>query len=98
MFWVKKKKENQQQDNVVNITKEENTVIEIHSINNRTGTEYVYRSENEFGLDWATVDGWLHIWQCLSKEDDHGIAIAALVDFSIVKVIRNDKKEGGNNE
>ena len=90
MFWTKKKKESQQKNDVVEITKEENTVIEIHSINNRTGAEYVYRSENEFGLDWATVDGWLHIWQCLSEKDNHGIAIAALVDFSIVKVIRKE--------
>jgi len=90
MFWSKKKKENQQQDDVVEITKEENTVIEIHAINNKTGMEYVYKSENDFGLDWSTVDGWLHIWQCLSEKEYHGIAIACFVDFSIVKVIRKD--------
>ena len=77
MFWSKKKKEI-------------NTVIELHAINNRTGKEYVYRSENDFGLDWSTVDGWLHIWQCLSNVENNGIAIAALIDFSIVKVIRKE--------
>ena len=88
MFWSKKKKE--QANEVVEITKEINTVIEIHAINNKTGMEYVYKSENDFGLDWSTVDGWLHIWQCLSEKENHGIAIACFVDFSIVKVIRKE--------
>lgn len=90
MFWLKKKKETAQQIEVVEIAKEINTVIEIHVINNKTEKEYVYKSENDFGLDWSTVDGWLHIWQLLSEKENHGIAIACFVDFSIVKVIRKE--------
>jgi hypothetical protein len=66
-------------------------VIEIVAVNNKTGTEYTYRSDNEFGLDWTTVDGWLHVWQLFS--DGHGLAIAALVDFSIIKVVRENEEE-----
>lgn len=88
MFWTKKIKPYQPIPDEPKITKEENTVIEILVVNNRTGQEYQYVSTNEFGLNWDTVDGWLHIWQCLSEFDGHGLAIAALQEFSIIKVVR----------
>lgn len=86
MFFKKKKVEDKQQE-IVKQQKTEN-VIEVVLINNKTEKEYTYKSINDFGIDWATVDGWLHLWQLVSNEENSGIAIGAFVDFSIVKVVR----------
>ena len=59
-------------------------VMEIVMVNNKTEKEYIIKSENDFGIDWRTIDGWLHIWQ-LNSLDGDGKALAAVIDFSIVK-------------
>ncbi len=86
MFFKKKKAEEKQQEVVE--TKKIEIVTEVVLVNNKTEKEYNYKSNNEFGLDWATIDGCLHLWQLVSNEENNGIAVGAFVDFSIVKVVR----------
>lgn len=80
-MWFKKKKVKK-----IEIPKpiSRDVVMKIVMINNKTEKEYIIKSKNDFGIDWATIDGWLHIWQ-LAPLKGEGKAIAAVIDFSIIK-------------
>lgn len=72
-------------------TKKQKSIKEIVLINNKTDKEYVYTSINDYGLELTIVDGWLHISQLYSKDCcNDSLHLGAFVDFSIVKVIRNN--------
>lgn len=86
-MWFKKKKVAEPKTEIQKTTTRE-AVMEIVMVNNKTEKEYIIKSENDFGIDWRTIDGWLHIWQLNSYDDDdeeNYKALAAVIDFSIVK-------------
>lgn len=82
MFW--KKKTEQKTEQKIETTRE--VVMEITIVNNRTEKEYIIKSENDFGLDFETIDGWLHIQQLLSLDRHDWRCLSAVVDFSILKL------------
>lgn len=81
-MWFKKKVAEPKTETPKATTRE--AVMELVMVNNKTEKEYPMKSENDFGLDWETVDGWLHIKQITALNGEWK-AIAAVIDFSIVK-------------
>ena len=82
-MWTKKKETEDSKAEEPKVTTR-SVIMEITVINNKTEKEYFYKSENSLGLDWLTIDGWLHILQLTSVTGEWN-ALAAVVDFSIVK-------------
>lgn len=98
MIWLKNKKSSEiPEEKTIKEKKKRKIVTEVVLINNKTEKEYTYKSENNFGLDWSTVDGWLHIWQNRC-EDGCGIALGAFTDFSIINVVWKNIEDATTSE
>ena len=82
-MWFKKK-EIKVEEEIVYKPNTYRRAIELTLVDHRTNKEYVYKSDNDFGLDWELIEGLLHIKQYRSLTSYDWEALAAFADCSII--------------